>query len=57
MAENKKCDMSKKCGKGLQDAEVKRQLGKISEQEFQNWYQQYCGRCIYQSETCMFGDV
>lgn len=51
-----KQDMSKICGLGYQTMWIKRDNGEISEKEFMQWYDEYCAKCFYMNEICMFGE-
>ena len=31
-------------------------LREISEEEFEQWYDEHCANCIYMNEICMFGE-
>lgn len=53
--EGAKVDMSKTCGKGSMHQAVLRQQGKITSEEFNDWYAAHCRKCIYEGEICMYG--
>ena len=51
-----KQDMSKECG--YKDAEMhfKRDYGMITEEEFNEYWNKYCGRCLFMCDICMCGE-
>jgi hypothetical protein len=51
-----KQDMSKECG--FKDIEMfyKRYNGEISQQEHDEYYKKFCGKCEYASDICMYGE-
>lgn len=51
-----KVDMSKTCGLGQMQKWIDRYEKTISDQEFEEWYEKNCAKCIYESEICMYGE-
>lgn len=53
---NTKQDMSATCG--FKDSEMwhKRDQGEISDNEFDSYWDNNCGKCIHMCEICMCGE-
>jgi len=47
--------MSKHCKFADLDMMLKRENGEITNEEFQKWYDENCGKCIHMCEICMYG--
>lgn len=53
-----KFDMSSTCLQdNYQTMGIKCRDGKITEEEFQDWFSTHCAKCKYMSEVCMYGEV
>lgn len=52
-----KQDMSKVCAFKCDEYRYKAHVThEISEEAWVNWYQNYCGKCQYMCEVCMYGE-
>jgi len=53
-----KVDMSEKCGfKYFEYWNQANNLRTMSQDEWNKWYDEHCGKCKYMSEICMHGEV
>lgn len=52
-----KTDMSKQCGFRYTEYWVSANVdGTMSQEEFNSWYSENCGKCIYMGEVCMYDE-
>jgi len=51
-----KVDNSLYCEFELQNMVTKRDNGEITQEEFEEWYNENCKDCIHMGEVCMFGE-
>lgn len=57
MLENNKQDMSKMCNFKYEENWIKANHDKTMEQEeWDKWFSEYCGKCKYMCEICMYGE-
>lgn len=53
----KKQDMSSDCGFQYERKWVEANIHKtLSQEEWMEWYNSNCGKCIHMCEVCMFGE-
>ena len=51
-----KIDMSKKCGFKYYEYRKLKSENALSQDEWNNWYNNNCGKCKYMCEICMYGE-
>jgi hypothetical protein len=51
-----KQDMSKECGFKDADMYYARESSKITDEEFNQYWDNNCGKCLYMCEICMCGE-
>lgn len=51
-----KIDMSKKCGFKYYEYRKLKSENALSQDEWNNWYNNNCGKCKYMWEICMYGE-
>lgn len=51
-----KKDMSKNCKFNYEDMYIKRNNKEITDNEFQQWFNKNCARCVHMCEICMYGE-
>lgn len=49
-----KIDMSATCWPWQEAMRCKKERGEITNEQWEQWYDDHCAKCIYESEICMY---